>query len=214
MIAVACNNSKAHLKSTSPIPHPLKTYTTLLCPHVMPRLCTILLPLPTKEPQPSVHRLECDLAALRKEKHISLPSLDRLPTLIRDLKVSLHDNLHLIVRVLVFEGCTWIEAVEARADWLFRVNILTVIISQLGLLLSTASDARALAREMMALYVRCEDIREERVLVRDEREGFDEFCLRVTVVRELEWFHWCHCRFFGFWCSGRGRSFLFQRAVD
>jgi len=67
----------------------------------------VLSPLPTEETQPPFYSLECDHASLRKEKHIALHCFDGLSTLIADLKVPIHDDLHLVVGVGVDEGSAW-----------------------------------------------------------------------------------------------------------
>ena len=89
---------------------------------------TVLSSLPTEEAKPAIHRLECNLAALRKEEHIPLARLDRLPTLIRNLEVSVHDDLHLVIGVGVLKRSAWVEAVEAGADGLLRVDVLAEIL--------------------------------------------------------------------------------------
>ena len=82
----------------------------------LPVSSTILLPLPTEEPQSPFLRFEQDLRSLGKEEHVPLDRLHRLARLVRDLEVTVDDDLTFIVRVRVFERSAGIEAVEASGD--------------------------------------------------------------------------------------------------
>lgn len=73
-------------------------------------------PLPHKEPQPALLRFKRNHAPLWKEEDIPLFRLHALPALIRNLKVAVNDDLHLVVGVGIDERGTRFEAVEARGD--------------------------------------------------------------------------------------------------
>lgn len=88
----------------------------------LPYLRPILLPLPNKETQTKVVRLEGNLTPLGEEEHIALFRLDFLARLVADIKVAVDDNLNLIVRVRVHERCSLFQAVEAAADGLVGVG--------------------------------------------------------------------------------------------
>lgn len=79
-------------------------------------LSGILPPLPAIKPQPPLLRLERDHAPLGKEEHIALRRLDTLAALIRDFKVTVHDDLHLVVGIGVDERGAGVETVEAGGD--------------------------------------------------------------------------------------------------
>lgn len=82
----------------------------------------ILLPLPNKETQTKIVRLEGNLTPLGEEEHIAFFRLDFLARLVADIKVAVDDNLNLIVRVRVHERCSLFQAVEATADGLVGVG--------------------------------------------------------------------------------------------
>ena len=95
---------------------------------------TILGPLTTEESQTAIHRLECDLAAFGEEENVSFGCFDHLPTLIRDLKIPIHYDLHLIIGIGIFKRSPRVEAVEACADWLFCIHILSAFIVESAML--------------------------------------------------------------------------------
>lgn len=64
-------------------------------------LRTALLPLASVETQSICIGLESDLTSLGKVKHISWHSMDFLARLIRNIKLSLNDDLHLVVGIFV-----------------------------------------------------------------------------------------------------------------
>ncbi len=101
-----------HASTYLPIPHLNNPFSS---PHHR-QSSAILPPLSTKEPQASLHSLESNHTPLGEEKHIALCSLHALSTLIRDFKVTIDDNLHLIVSVGVNERGAGVEAVEASGD--------------------------------------------------------------------------------------------------
>ena len=74
------------------------------------------LPLPATPSQLAILRTIRNLAPLGQEENIPFASLDALARLIADLKVVVHDDLHLIVYVGVDQFRTRREAVEARVD--------------------------------------------------------------------------------------------------
>ena len=99
-----------------PYPH-IPFYLSPLPPkRPVPNSSTILPPLSHKKPQPAPLRLKRNHAPLRKEKHVALRRLDALPALVRDLKVTVNDDFHLVVGVGVDERGAWFEAVEAGGD--------------------------------------------------------------------------------------------------
>jgi hypothetical protein len=58
-------------------------------------------PLPHKKPHSKRLRLERNFAALREIKHIPLPPLHDLARLITNLKLAIHNDLHLMIRILI-----------------------------------------------------------------------------------------------------------------
>lgn len=62
-----------------------------------------LFPLPGIERQPALSGLKSNLASLWEIKHITSNRVDLLAGLVRDVEGAGHDNLHLMVRVLVDE---------------------------------------------------------------------------------------------------------------
>lgn len=49
-----------------------------------------------------------------------------LPGLVADIKFSIHDNLHFMVRVRIDERSAGFESVESTADGLLLVDVITI----------------------------------------------------------------------------------------
>src|SRR5256885_6500698 len=64
-----------------------------------------LLPLAGIKRQAECLCLKCDLATLGKIKHVPLRRVHLLTCLIRDVELTVDNNLHLVVRVLVHQRC-------------------------------------------------------------------------------------------------------------
>ena len=92
-----------YLSSSQPVPLPSSS-------------SSILSPLPAIKPQPPLLRLKSNHTPLGKEEDIALRRLDTLPALIRNFKVTIHDDLHLVIGIGVDERGARVEAVEARGD--------------------------------------------------------------------------------------------------
>ena len=79
----------------------------------------------TEETQAPINRLEGDLRAFGEEEDVTLSSLFGLATLIRDLKISIDNDLHLVVGVGVYQRLARVETVKSGTDWSLRREFLT-----------------------------------------------------------------------------------------
>lgn len=195
-----CVASHSHIQQT-PYPclltsaFPSLNITSIIFPF---NLRLSLPPLPAIKAQPTLLRLECNDATLRKEEDVPLRCLDALPALVRDLKIAVHDDLHLVVGVGVDERGARVEAVKARGDGVgcaVAVGAVSEGVSYLDRKVRGAEgEVECLDEERGEFWrsdrkerrggERREDVAQEGILIPYQREGLCEFRLCVGVVLE------------------------------
>ena len=137
------------------------------------RSCRILFSLPAKEAQAIVVRRECDLRTLREVEDVPRYGVDLVARLVADVEAALHDDLHLVVCILIDERRALLETVEAGANRLLGVVLLPAM---------PLVSCRVCDKQVGSSGLRGRDITKKCVLVRNQRR-LDFLRLRIEGER-------------------------------
>ena len=86
--------------------------------------------------------------------------MDLVTRFIADVETALHDDLHLVVRILIYERRALLETVEASTDRLLGIVLLPTI---------PLVECRVFGRQVGSPDLRGRDITKKCVLIRNER---------------------------------------------